>query len=174
MESNEFNKPRKRKAEFIKPPNILKKKVGSGGLPQSRIDEAQRVIDLEGELSFEPMAKEYLHELLGGIKLIKQNKLDLDKETLIAGLIYPTLQLRANGKMFGHSLVTQISNKLIHFLEVIDYPDDEVLNIILVFHSSMTLILKRKMKGMGGKEGQALFLELDNLCQRYFTKYKKR
>lgn len=173
MEPYAFDRPRKRKAEFVKPPNYLKKKVGSGGLPEHTIEKAQRIMDQDMLEEFEPMARQHLKELMGGIKFIKQNRLNLDKETLIAGLIYPTLQLRANGKMFGYSVVTQIAAKLIQFLEVIDYPDDEVLQIAIAFHTSINIILHKKLIGMGGKEGQALFVELDEVCKRYFVKYRK-
>ena len=54
-----FNQPVKRKAEFIKPIDSLRAKVGYGGLSEAILDKAQTLIE-NSTVDFQPMAEIYL------------------------------------------------------------------------------------------------------------------
>ncbi len=169
-----YNQEPRRKAEFIKPPNILKSKVGSGGLSQSILAKAQTLLE-NNTVDFRPLGEMYLDQLQDGVE---QGVLDLKSpqeerasERFIRIMLYPSMQLKANGGMFHYPLITTIGDKLVQFLEVIEIPDIEALEIVQAFHTTMRAVLLGQIKGDGGRYGAELVQALDDACHRYFTKF---
>ncbi|MCB9983937.1 MAG: hypothetical protein H6861_09775 [Rhodospirillales bacterium] len=165
-----YNQPRRRKAEFIRPPNILKQKVGHGGLSDDILDKAQKLLE-ENTHDFEPLAMMYLNSMMKGIEMAKGYSPADDKEQIIVNMLYPAMQLKANGGMFHYNLVTMIADKLIQFLEVIEDPDIEAVEIVLAFHTTVTAVIQGHVSGNGGKQGQDLLGALSDACMRYFDKH---
>ena len=62
-----------------------------------------------------PLAEMYLSSLMKGIDLAKNPPSSHDKEYVISTMLYPGMQLKANGGMFHYPLVTTIADKLIQF-----------------------------------------------------------
>ena len=162
-----FQQVPRRKAEFITPPNILKEKVGSGGLSEEILDLAQKLLE-ENTQDFVPLGSMYLDALMNGIDMAKGITPSEDPEAIIASMLYPAMQLKANGAMFHYQLITNIAEKLVQFLEVIPDPDIEAMEIILAFHTTMNAVLRGQIKGDGGDNGAKLLSALVNACQRYF------
>ncbi len=165
-----FNQKPRRRAEFIKPPNLLKGKVGSGGLSEDILDKAQELLE-NNTVDFEPLGEMYLDSLMRGIEMAKSSDTKHDDEYVISCMLYPGMQLKANGGMFHYPLVTQIADRLIHFLEVIEEPDIESVEIVLAFHSTIRAVIRGKIQGGGGTHGQALLDALNKACLRYFEKH---
>ncbi len=165
-----YNRTPRRKAEFIKPPNTLKQKVGSGGISDDILNKAQKLLE-ENTLDFEPLANMYLDSLMNGIEMAKGYSPADDIEQIIANMIYPSMQLKANGGMFRYSLVSKISDKLIQFLEVLDEPDIEAVEIVLAFHTTIAAVLHGKITGDGGENGAELLAALTDACMRYFERH---
>ncbi|HBR68609.1 MAG TPA: hypothetical protein DEA55_04450 [Rhodospirillaceae bacterium] len=166
-----YNQKRKRKAEFIKPINTLKAKVGSGGLSEDILNRAQALLE-NNTVDFLPLAEIYLAALMKGIEMAKEADASADKEYIISSMLYPGMQLKANGGMFHYPLVTKIADKLIQFLEVIDEADIEVIEIVLAFHTTMRAVVLGRIKGSGGTHGANLIQALHDACMRYFEKNK--
>ena len=164
--TNSNQKPRG-KAEFIKPLNILKSKVGYGGLNDAILDKAQAVLE-NYSVDFRPMAELYLATMLRGIERARKPAAGEDGESLILGMLYPAMQLKANGGMFRYQLVTRVAVQLIQFLEALAVPDQDVIEIVLAFHVTMQTILKGRITGSGGKHGEDLRQALVAACLRYF------
>jgi hypothetical protein len=169
MNDIHFNQPRRRKAEFMVPPNILKTKVGSGGLSEEILNKAQALLE-EHTVEFTPLASVYLESLHEGIEIAKGHTAHDQIEPVIAKMLYPAMQLKANGAMFHYDLITDIAEKLIYFLEVIEEPDIEAVEIILAFYTTMKAIMQGKITGSGGEHGQSLLIALNNACLRYFDR----
>lgn len=167
---NQFNRTVLRKAEFIKPPNILKAKVGSGGLSDDILDKAQKLL-AENTVDFQPLGEMYLEGLARGMQEARENIADPDHERLIPGMLYPAMQLKANGGMFHYPLVTTIADTLIQFLEVIERVDEEVLEIVQGYHTTLRAVIQGRIKGNGGPRGQELYKALIDACDRYFEKH---
>lgn len=167
---NHFNQKPRRKAEFIKPPNILKAKVGTGGLSDEILDKAQELLE-NNTVDFLPLAEMYLDTMMKGIEIAKNASSSDNQEEVIAGILYPGMQLKANGGMFHYQLVTVISDKFIQFLEVVEEADIEVIEIALAFHTTIRAIVMGRIKGDGGAHGQDLMQALEDACMRYFEKY---
>lgn len=164
-----YNRPRLRKAEFIKPPNILKQKVGYGGLNDEILDKAQKLLE-ENTQDFKPLGMMYLSSLMNGIEMAKGHGGSNDREQIIVSMLYPAMQIKANGGMFHYHLVSMIADKLIQFLEVIEEPDIEAVEIVLAFHSTITAIVQGRVSGDGGQQGQDLLNALSDACVRYFER----
>lgn len=167
-----YNQAPKRKAEFIKPPNSLKAKVGSGGISDDILEKAQKLLE-SNTVDFMPLAEIYLDSLMKGIELAKNSGPEVDSEYVISCMLYPAMQLKANGGMFHFPLVTQMGDKLIQFLEVIEEADIEATEIVLAFHTTMRAVVLGKIKGDGGVHGQDLVGALSDACMRYFDKHLK-
>lgn len=164
------NEPRRR-AEFIFPPNTLKAKVGSGGLDERIILKAQRVIDESG-VDFLPIGKRYLASLQEGMRTAASSRGKVDDEALIATMIYPAMQLKANGGMFGYPDVTAVAARLIRFLEYLREPNTDAIDLVKVFTDSLQAILIMGDKGRSiSSHSDDLNMALDDACKRYFEKY---
>ena len=168
-----FNQSPRRKADYIRPPNTLKAKVGSGGLNEEILSKAQTLLE-NNSVDFIPLAEIYLASVLRGIENARDNFKTIDAETLIAAIIYPVMQLKANGGMFHYHLVTRTADKLIQFLEVIESTDDEALEIATAFHTTIRAVVLGRITGDGGKYGQELLDALNEACLRYFDKNPHR
>lgn len=171
MDVSHYKQPRKRNAEFITPPNLIKEKVGFGGLNSTILDKAQALLE-NNAVDFRPLGEMYLEALMKGVTYAKRSQRDAhDFEALIATMLYPAMQLKANGGMFHYPLITKVADRLIQFLEVIEVPDQEALEIVEAFHTSMRAILMGEVKGDGGQYGRELEQALIDACFRYFEKF---
>jgi hypothetical protein len=167
-----YNQPMRRKAEYINPPNILKAKVGSGGLSEDILEKAQQLLE-NNTVDFLPLGELYLSNLMKGIENAKNAHPDDDGEHIISLMLYPSMQLKANGGMFHYQLVTLIADKLIQFLEVIHEADIESIEIVMAFHTTIRAVILGRISGDGGRHGIELLSALDEACLRYFDKKKK-
>ncbi|QQG35459.1 MAG: hypothetical protein HYS17_07900 [Micavibrio aeruginosavorus] len=165
-----FNQAPRRRAEIIKPPNTLKAKVGSGGISEAILNKAQALLE-NNIVDFMPLAEMYLQNLMRAIETAQTNSDKLDTETLIAGMIYPAVQLKANGGMFHYPLVTTMADRLIQYLEVIVEADMDALEIVLAFHTTIRAVIMGRIIGTGGRHGQELLAALNDACMRYFERY---
>lgn len=167
-----FNQEPKRKAEYIKPPNTLKAKVGSGGLSEQILEKAQALLE-NNSVDFQPLAEMYLTSMMKGIERATDPvaSAKTDTESLIAGMLYPAMQLKANGGMFHYQLVTRISDSLVQFLEVVEEPDIDAVEIVLAFHTTIRAVIAGRITGNGGRHGEDLMNALNEACTRYFERY---
>ena len=168
-ETTHYNQPRRRDVEFINPPNTLKQKVGSGGLSDEILEKAQELLE-NNTVDFQPLGEMYLGALMKGVDAAKDPAPSQDAEYIIASMLYPAMQLKANGGMFHYPLITRISDKLIQFLEVIDEPDIESIEIVMAFHTTIRAVILGKITGSGGAHGEELLKALNGACVRYFEK----
>ena len=150
----------------------MKAKVGTGGLSEDILNKAQELLE-NNTVDFLPLGEMYLDTLMKGIENAKNAHPDDDPEQLITAMLYPAMQLKANGGMFHYPLVTQIADKLIQFLEVIDEADIEAVEIVMAFHTTIRAVILGRITGDGGRHGSELIDALDKACMRYFERFKK-
>lgn len=162
---------RRRRAEILFPPNTLKAKVGSGGIDEKLIIKAQKIIE-ETKVDFLPTGQRYLKSLEEGVSTTKANRGRMDDEGLIATMLYPAMQLKANGGMFGYPLVTAVAARLIRFLEQIHEANDDALEVIHAYIETLKAIL---LMGEGNRQVVEhvtdIHVALDEACARYFEKH---
>lgn len=166
---NYYNQPTRRKAEFIKPPNLLKAKVGSGGLSEEILNKAQALLE-NNTTDFRPLGEMYLDAMLKGMEKAQKISDVTETEDIIISMLYPAMQLKANGGMFRYPLVTLIADRLIHFLEVIEHLDAGAQELVQAFHTTIRAILLGQIHGDGGARGKELHDALTEACFRYFQR----
>lgn len=154
-----------RKAELITPPNSIKAKVGSGGIDVNVINKAQALLE-NNTVDFQPIAA-MLMELLNEAITDAKNG-NIKGEAAIEGMIYPAMQMKAQGTMFHYPLVTEVSNILVNFLETVTNVDKDVLDIVVAHKMSINAVLASQIKGDGGKVGKDLRDALMDACNRYY------
>jgi len=164
-----YNQTPLRDAEFITPPNILKAKVGSGGLPDEVIDNAQKIIEEHSE-NFQPLAEVYLQRMKLGIDAARTDNNGLTTEQEIAQILIPCVQLKANGSMFKYSSITTIADRSVQFLEVIETLNSEALDIVDVFYKTFKIIVTSQIEKSSDEKSKILTAELNNACKRFFEK----
>ncbi len=163
-----FQFKRLRKAELIIPPNRLKEKVGWGGLDQNIVAAAQKLIE-SCTTSFEPIAETLLDLLDENIRKIMNGA--LHGEEAIEGLIFPIMQMKSQGAMFGYPLISDLCGLQIDFLEMVPAPNKDVLDIIIAHKLAIKAIIRIQLKNDGGVQGVALREELRAACLRYLQAY---
>ena len=169
-----FNMAPKRKADFHLPPNNMKFKVGQGGLSDDILDKAQALLE-NNTTDFRPLGEMYLDSMMRGINAVKSSPDGkTNDEAIIAAILFPAMQLKANGGMFHYNLVTSISDRLIQFLEVIDEVDQDALEIVMAFHTTIRAVLLGQIRGHGGQRGADLMQALIDACFRYFEKHPQK
>lgn len=168
-----FDQTPRRSADFINPPNYVKEKVGSGGLSEQILLKAQQILE-ENRIDFAPIAEMYLHSLTLAVEKARHiSGTEGDHEMTISSMIYPTMQLKANGGMFHFPLVTLLADKQVQFLEVIATIDDDVIELLLAFMATIRAVLASQIKDVKHIKGQELLFALDSACRRYFTKHEE-
>lgn len=165
-----YNMIPRRKAEFFPAKTALKLKAGTGGLSEIILNKAQAL--LEGNThDFRPLGEMYLESMMRGVEKASDPGSSLQEEELLAQVLYPVMQLKANGGMFHYPLVTVIADRLIQFLEVIESLDKDAVEIIQAFHTTIRAILLGQIRGDGGARGAELLQALVDACYRYFEKH---
>lgn len=162
----------RRRGEVLFPPNTLKIKVGSGGIDDDIISNAQKIID-EQTFDFAPVGQRYLAAIQEGVKMAAEQTGRIDDEALIAAVLYPAMQLKANGGMFGFPSITVIAANLIRFLEHLKRLDEDALDVVTGFIYSMDAIfLMGRDNYTLSSRGEEIGAALDEACARYFEKHK--
>ena len=161
-----------KKAKFFNPPNRLKQKVGSGGLPKNIIEKAQEIID-RNNADFRLVADPYLAQLTGAMQSLSEGSDKMSNREKCETLILPVMQMKANGSTFKYPVITEIADLLVHFLEKIDAPDGPALEIVKAFYASIQYVLSHEMKGSTDPKAKVMIAELEGVVSRYFEKYPK-
>jgi hypothetical protein len=159
---------KKKTPNFINPPNILKLKVGEGGIPAYVLKQCQGYLE-SNPVDFTPYGYRYLSQL-NEVKLrIDKGGLQLsDVQEDMTNII---MQLKSNGSMFHYQLVSMVSDVMLRFFEHAKMLDSDFNDIFVVYVKVLEIILNKKLRGNGGAEGYALTQELHGACLRYYTKY---
>jgi len=164
------DQPKLRTARMVTPLNILKQKIGSGGLESATLMKAEHILQ-NNTVDFAPIAQELLNELDAAIE--NARKSTAGSETIVEALIYPAAQLLALGSLFKYPLISDISDNLVSFLETVTAPTEDVLEIIIAHRKTIAVILKNNMTGKNPPQGKDLKLSLIEACLRYYRARKQ-
>ena len=169
--SSEFPEQKKRRrAELITPPNRLKEKVGSGGIDERVLQKAQALVE-SNTVDFKPVATMLIDVLDQGIQEARAGV--VRGEEAIEQMIYPAMQLKAQGGMFHYPLITEVCNILVNFMETVREADKDVLDIVIAHKMTINVILNSEIKGDGGEQGKQLRDALMEACNRYYKRHQR-
>jgi hypothetical protein len=82
--------------------------------------------------------------------------------------------LKANATTFKYTLIGNLANIMLSFLETIVVMDKDAIEIVGAHHNTLHMIIVRKLRGDGGEAGRQITLELQQACDRYYNKRVKR
>ena len=167
-DNNHFQQKPRREAQYINPPNILREKVGVGGLHADILKKAQSLID-NNSFDYRPHGEIALETLLHAITNARATENRAD-ENLIYSILVPVMDLKTSGGMFHYPLISKIADKLVQFLEVIEKLDDTALEIVESFYTTIRAIFIAQMKSEISEKGIQLHDALVAACNRYFEK----
>lgn len=163
-----MNAEEKKKARIIKAENKLKEKVGTGEIAKERIEATNKKIE-STDVDFEPMALEFLSVLTESVEQAKKAP-EEEHAKALQNMVKPVMDLKANAKMFGYPLVTELADVMLSFLDNIKKLDKDVIQIVDAHHKTLNIIVKSKMSGPVDEKGAMLVQELKGACKRYYSK----
>jgi len=151
------------KARIIKANHLLQAKVGTGQFEAAQVAHIQKKME-SLTYDFAPLAQVYMEDLQAAI--LKAEKGDASRDDLIR----PVMELKANAPMFGYALIGDLAHIILTLLETAPKTDDDVLEIVSAQYKTLDIILKNTMRGDGGDYGTQLQNELQEACNRYYSK----
>lgn len=158
-----------RKPIYITPPNRMKQKVGSGGIPEHVLERGQRYLE-SNPIDFSPYALDFMKRLQVICKAGREGKSG-EAAPSLREITQIIMQLKANGSMFHYQLLSMISDVLLRFMENVKTVDADFLDIMEVYMHILKVVIDKRLTGNGGTEGYALTDELNRACERYNHKY---
>ena len=154
--------------QIIKASYDLQKRVGKGPFDPVMIMKCQNIMDT-APVDFPEMAKPWLDSLKEAIDRADMDTLSMSDR--IEFLSHPIMNLKSNGRMFKYGLVTDLTNIMLTFLEIVVELDTDVIEILRAHHQSLESIIERRIKGDGDHYGRAMRQELKEACGRYCRKH---
>jgi len=156
-----------KKATVIKANFRLQQKVGAGPLDEKAVAASQEVIE-KNDVDFGPLGLAILKKLEDGLEQAKDASVTMQQMKEI--LTTPVMELKANAAIFHYTLIGNLANIMLSFLEAILVMDKDAIEIVRAHHNTLHMIIVRNMKGDGGAAGKTLATELQQACDRYYQK----
>lgn len=154
-----------RDAKFVTPPNVMKQKMGSGGIDTNALAMAQKSLK-SNTVNFKPIGIALVNALDEGLQNSKTG--NVSSEAAIEFMLYPSVQLKAQGDLFHYPLVTRIADILVNFLETVEGTDKDVFEIVESHITAITFVLMNNITDDGGAHGKELRESLIDVCDRYY------
>lgn len=85
-------------------------------------------------------------------------------------IVRAIMNIKSNGGMFGHLMVSRVAAHILSFLEDVKKLDPDVLEILGAFTKVTSVMLAKDMRDEKSAEGQVLLNEVRNACNRYHEK----
>jgi hypothetical protein len=160
---------RKQEPVIYKASYLLRSKVGCGPLDPEALRQCREVVN-KNDFDFVPRAYELLGQFDDIIALTRQSS--IDPITARREMVDITMQIKANGSMFGHPVATQLATIMLFFLETVERIDNDALEIAAVFTRAAGLVVSLGTD-KARTRGHALEHELKRACGRYFARLQE-
>src|ERR1039458_1294392 len=141
---------------------------GSGGCarqPPLPLAMAQKSLE-SNTVNFKPIGIALVNALDEGLQNSKTG--NVSSEAAIEFMLYPSVQLKAQGDLFHYPLVTRIADILVNFLETVEGTDKDVFEIVESHITAITFVLMNNITDDGGAHGKELRESLIDVCDRYY------
>ncbi len=161
----------KKQPTVIKANMKLQQKVGKGPLDEKAVKPAQTVID-KNEVDFAPLGLDILKKLETALETSRTQIVPV--HTMKDKLTAPIMEVKANAAIFHYTLIGNLANIMLHFLEALVVLDKQAVEIVEAHYKTQHMIITRGITGNGGEAGKHLSMELQNACDRYFQKKYKQ
>lgn len=156
---------------IIKTPNYLKEKVGDDVIDEFAIMQCQSVLDTV-DVDFTDDAEFYINnvkEIVTTLRGIDYGR----EEQYYDQVLDPIMALKAGGGMFLYKPIYKLSNLMQSFLERVYRLDDDVLDILHAYETSIRMCIYKYPKDAEHPLVLKLVSELERACVRYVQKAAK-
>ena len=152
--------------QLIKPPNILKAKVGAtgvDGIDPELIKRAEGVVDT--------MSAEFADSVSLEITELMQLAMDLEDDPSTAELVLKKARrirhdLRGQGATYSYDLISDVASSLFRYTECISSFTKLNPDVLRAHADAMRAVIKNQVKGDGGEIGIDLVKSLESLVGR--------
>lgn len=90
----------------------------------------------------------------------------------LESIIYPAMQLKAQGGMFHYPLVTDIADIMVNFMETLDTLDADAIDIAEAHQKTLQLIIAKDIRDKQGPVQEQFRNALNDACARYYKLHK--
>ena len=84
-------------------------------------------------------------------------------------MVDPVMQIKANARVLKYTLVGNLADTMLTFLERLNLADQYAFEIIQAHQKTLTHLVNCEMKGSGGDTGTSLEKEPQSACNRYMN-----
>lgn len=155
----------------IKTPNYLKEKIGDSVIDEFDIIQCQHILDTV-EVDFTDDAEMHINTVRDVVKILR----DVDygrEEEYYDQVLNPIMALKAGGGMFLYKSLYKLSNLMQSFLERVYRLDNDVLDILDAYETSIRICIYKYPKDDKHPLVVKLVSELERACVRYVQKTVK-
>ena len=154
------------KAQVIKPPAGLQKKVVAGGPGAVTPEVLERA-----EAAISKLSGSYLEWVEGDLDKIQQafeaiEPGDAKASAALSRIFQISHDMKGQGGSFGYDLVTVVGDRLCRLIEGMDQIGDNELEVIKLHIDTMRLVIAKRMKGDGGDHGRKLIEGLEQVAAK--------
>lgn len=140
-------------------------KAGSGNVQLSHVKFAEYFAE---DLNFKPYARELISEL--GSVIDKASKYD-DLSDFCQDVRQVIVAIKSSGAMFGFTILSDMADIMLSFIERAKNYDQELVEIIERHHGTLYYLVETGLTDESQIE--EIKLELTQACDRYLNKYKQ-
>ena len=154
------------KPQIINPPNRLKSKVATGGpgaVDAARLKRAEAVI--------EKMTSDYLDWVEHDLSSLEANVAGLkpgapDAQQRVDDIYRTAHDIKGQGGSFGYDLMTEIGALMCRFIEHLDTPTVEDVELMDLCVKSMRAVITGRLSGDGGQGGRMVLKGLSRVAEK--------
>lgn len=156
----------------IKATDHLRQKIGPiATIDEKKIAIAQRNIDTP-KIDYAPYALDLVKALRRIIEELRS--MDYDREREYNRVSGPIAQLKGESAMFGNTLSSVISAKVLRFLEHFKRLDNDVMDILEAYCHAITIAYEKSLNDPDTPQARKLSEELNGAMERYIAKFRRR
>lgn len=156
----------------VKAINDIRNKIGPmATIKEDQIIKAQQKIDKKG-IDYQP----YANQLLSRIEdlLIELKATDYDREREYNRVAAPIAQIKGESGMFGNDFVSDVSARILNFMEHYHRLDDDVLEILQAYCRCVRLAYQHNVSIVDSGDADRLMKELNAALDRYHAKFRRK
>ena len=151
--------------------NTLRSKIGPNAtITEDQIKSAQQAIN-NSPVNFKPYALKYIEQIERAVEEVSE--IYYMPESNLNSVTIPMTEIKGQAGMFGNSLVSELSAKLLKFIEHYKRFDADVLAIVGIYCKSVRMSYESKLLTSDTSGGRVLLSEMEYAMERYNRKFKK-
>lgn len=157
---------------MIKATKSLRSRIGpTAQITEEQIENAQEVIN-NPRSNYRLQALNHIRSIEGAIEMARAESYFHDDQFDM--LIVPLVKIKGEAAMFGNPLVSEISAKMVRFIEHYRRLDEDMLQLIEGYCKTIRISYEEEYSEIDSPEGRDILRELSHAMERYAEKFKRK